>query len=1539
VDTIDSGSEDIGHGRAWSEMAGDERKQRAIHACAVHDVATLWELTDAWLTLQRKAGAPSPRTRTGYYRGVQILLAAWRNEDLVRPRRGAGASWIKDLEDNGLKPSTINVYRAAARSLYAALRWTGATKADPFRASTTRKAAPPTGKRASFSKDEVRALLDYATGDDRVLVLLGVHAGLRVDEMLALRWEDIDLRRREMVLQSGRGKPRVIRLTADLAAILQEQSEAGQRSPHVLPYRTRESAWRRLAILCRRVNIEPRGLHSLRQQATARATMNRSTRMPSTVFADATDLEIWARRRDAQGQLPQLVRRLIRASVGDATRVHFRAGEGVQLGGWDGIVDFAGQDAFVPNGISAWEMGTNGDIKSKANDDYRTRTSNPLGLDPAQTAFVFVTPRRWRDKDAWVAEKSKEGIWREVRAYDADDLETWLERAPAVHMWLSPLVGKDPGACQALERWWAAWSGATAPALSADLVIGGRDEEAKSVIGQLGGPPVAFPIRADSREEALAFVAACLEKHSETDSGDLLGRSVVVLEAKEWSRLAVSEKPLVLIPLYPDADVAGAVQAGHTVVIPQGKDERASRGVPELPRLRRSAAHDALKAMALPDNRADELATLARRSLLALRRKLAISPQLRRPEWASLDEARAMVPALLAGSWDEGQEGDQTILATLAGRSYEQHARGMARLAHASDPPVRRIGTMWLLVDKEDAWTQVSGLITADDLRQFESVALSVLGAVDPAQELDADQQWMASVLGKVPAQSGLLREGIADTLALMATRSGQTPLSGDLTGQEWADRVVRTLLARANADETGHLWASLSDVLPLLAEAAPNAFLEAVEDGLSGQCPLLQLFSGVNHRNMLFSRTLHTGLLWALENLAWSPAHLGHAALLLARLTRLAPLDTRIGNRPEVSLREIFLLWLPHTAAPLDRRLLVLDAVRKREPDVAWRLLVHLLPRFHDIGHPTHAPRWRDWKPDTEVGAVNLDWLRAIPAIVERLLADVGSDGRRWHDLIEGLGGLPTDMRDLVIERLCGVDPATFDEPGRSEVRAALRAMISQHRQFSSADWAMPAEQVDRLAEAYRRFEPDDIAKRVAPLFANRPRLLDLQDTAPQDFLAAVDAARDRAVRDVYEQGGISALYDLVSSVEQPWYLGWAVGYTQILEQDEGNVLADLDAPDGPRRQFARGYVAGRFHAAGWAWADAILGSEAATWTGLQRGRFLGSLPSSAHTFDWVQQFDDETARTYWLGFQIFGLKEPEDFARAVRNLLAHGQPWAAVLLLNLHPNRDAVAPDLVVNILEAATQTAPADQMDMNIVVFDVAQLLDDLARSGGVDDDRIAKLEWAFLPLLGEHRPPRLLVRELARDPEFFANVVTLVFKARSEEPREATKEEAALAQLGYTLLHDWRQVPGRREDGTVDAEALASWVAKAREVLSVRDRLAIGDVMIGQALSSSTADENGIWPCTAVRELIDEIRSNDLEDGIVVGVRNSRGVTLRGLTDGGAQERGLVERYNAYADAVSDQWPRTAAMLRRIARSFESDAKREDVRAEFTEDTWQ
>jgi hypothetical protein len=186
----------------------------------------------------------------------------------------------------------------------------------------------------------------------------------------------------------------------------------------------------------------------------------------------ANDLQNWAqaRSRDCQEWLPELMRRLVRASCPNAARVGFPAGDSVVLGGWDGLVDTPEAGINVSPGGSGWEIGTDRDIKGKVDDEYGKRTQAPGELNPAESAFVFVTPRRWRNKRIWERDRKAEGAWRDVRALDAEDLEQWIERCPAVELWLGSHL-RLPGADhQTLEQFWEEWSSASDPVLPTALV-------------------------------------------------------------------------------------------------------------------------------------------------------------------------------------------------------------------------------------------------------------------------------------------------------------------------------------------------------------------------------------------------------------------------------------------------------------------------------------------------------------------------------------------------------------------------------------------------------------------------------------------------------------------------------------------------------------------------------------------------------------------------------------------------------------------------------------------------------------------------------------------------------------------------------------------------------------------------------------------------------------------------------------------------------------------------------------------------------------
>ncbi len=1244
--------------------------------------------------------------------------------------------------------------------------------------------------------------------------------------------------------------------------------------------------------------------------------------MTALTLVNASDLASWANRLDAQSRLPQVLRRLVHATVPRVLRVGFPAGEGVQLGGWDGIVKTDKGNAFVPDGISAWEMGANRDVKGKADADYEKRLKNPLEVDPAQGTFIFVTPRRWGAKTEWAAAKKGEGVWLDVRAYDAEDIEQWLEIAPAVHLWLSVLLGKHPEDSMDLESYWQDWSETTRPVTTPAILLAGRSEAVERIVGSLRSPAEPFAIRAESREEALAVFAATLSQLPDDDRLSHLSRTVIARSPAAWNRLAVPDEPLILVPDFEGSGVvARAARHGHRVVVPLGAADPPSESLIDVPPVSRQGVEKELVSAGISQERARELARVAHRSVMTFRRALAVVPELQQPRWAAPSEARRVLPAMFAGTWDGAYDGDRQALSELARGPYAEFADLLVRWSSENDPPVRRTGDAWYLVSKRDSWSLLSRYLVREDLDRFAAVATETLSAPDPLFDVPVEERWMARVRGHIPRHSAALRKGLADSLAMIGAAQYVIASLG-LSPNEYAKRTVAELLNRASAD--WRIWATLSPVLPLLAEAAPDAFLAAAERGVAGDEPVLRkLFID---GEPLFSSSPHTGVLWALETLAWSPDYLAGAALLLGRLAEIDP-GGKLGNRPDASLREIFLPWHPQTMATLEQRLRVLDTLRERAPAIAWDLMVKLLPD-RGIAHNNPTPHWRDWVTDAP-RVTNAEWFKAGREVAVRMIADAAQDAKRWRDVIKALPRLPPDLADTVIQ---SVSELKLPDAPRAIIADALRTLISRHRSFADAGWALEKERVDRLEELYRRIEPSDVVTRVASLFADHPALLEGRERDWEAYQQAIEAARGDAVRTVYAESGAAGVIALAGAASHPLQVGVAAGHAGLLEQEEDETLREcLAAADVRRSRFGRGFVSGRVAARGVRWAEDKLVNAGKTWRPEQRAELLTCLRPNASTWDLARTLGRETNDAYWIIMQAW-MVDPADVEHGVDELLAHDRPYSAIDLLYSGTVRNAKpSGDLIARALEAAmTSERPRDAIGS--FAYHVTTLLDVLANSSALDPSRIARIEWGYVGVLDRNeRTPKLLHQELGRDAKFFADVLGFLFRGENDEPREPTEAERSRAGRAFTLLESWRTVPGSSATGAIDAGVLDAWVREARRALAASGRAAIGDERIGHVLSGSPIGEDGAWPHPAVRDVIERAASDDLERGISVGVLNGRGIVSKALYEGGAQERALAEKYDGFAATVKDKWPRTAALLRRLADGYRSEAAREDERA--------
>jgi len=266
-----------------------ERRRFAARAVAERDHEALWLLTRAYLETQQRAA----NTVASYRKGVALLLEAWRGVDLLRPARADAEAYVRRLRDprreadpedryvsaqrrlgrqptRPLSAATVRQRVAAANAFYEAMRWSGVTTADPFaEVALPRLTERPVerAKSKAYTLEELEWMASVCRDwDDRLILLLGAHAGLRVSEMLALTWDDVDLRTGRLRVRFGKGgKTAGVTMSEELRRNLVARAQdvpppaPGEPAPYVLETRSRSRVYTRLEELWN-LALDARGL-------------------------------------------------------------------------------------------------------------------------------------------------------------------------------------------------------------------------------------------------------------------------------------------------------------------------------------------------------------------------------------------------------------------------------------------------------------------------------------------------------------------------------------------------------------------------------------------------------------------------------------------------------------------------------------------------------------------------------------------------------------------------------------------------------------------------------------------------------------------------------------------------------------------------------------------------------------------------------------------------------------------------------------------------------------------------------------------------------------------------------------------------------------------------------------------------------------------------------------------------------------------------------------------------------------------------------
>ena len=1247
--------------------------------------------------------------------------------------------------------------------------------------------------------------------------------------------------------------------------------------------------------------------------------------------SNLANLKLWANTVQAESEFPRLIRRLIFETTPGLIEVGVPAGDSVRSGGWDGTCRSTTATPWVPEGLSVWELSVNKSPGTKANDDYAKRTSVPDGSPTEDATYMAAILRPWTARATWSSNKTKDGTWKSVRALGLDDVDEWLEAAPATHAWFSELLGHSPTGLRTAEHWWNSWSTQTSPVLEPSLVLSGRTNAVDKLESIIAGDGRITSIGHPNVDEVRAFLASFAHRNDDPQTERTRARTAFVDDISAWRRLLTERQPLVLIPS--DPDMAAEVQADspHHVLVPSV----AKSGLDiELGPLDPHEAAAILEACGLAKDESVELGRLGRRSLTALRRRLANQPALNMPAWAGPHSNRLARSALLLHSWSDQNDGDRETMQSMAGSDYENARDALSTLSDPSDPLVQLFASGWSLVAPEDAWLLMGSSLTHDDIRNLERAAVEVLGEDDPSLDYADDEAWRAAWEGKQRKYSASLREGLARSLALLATRGSAISAPLGSTGEQWAGHIVHQLLQPAVRDSTGRVWRAVAAELPLLAEAAPDVFLRSMEEALQGSEPgLAAMFRDSGDSTLGFGPSSpHTYVLWALERLAWSETYFRPAVDLLATLAEVDP-GGRLSNRPKQSLEDIFCPWHPETLVSVDGRLKALDGLARRHPELAWHLMVSMLPSRGGFHTANASPDYQPWK-QSEVVVTNVEYLEVVDGVIPKLLADVGSDAARWATVLDRYDSLPIESRVAVRGSLGQI--AESDDTQRFAIWNEVRDLIDKHREHSETDWALPAAEVDELEDAIASLTPPNLALGHSRLFTSfRPYLGDVNRREDFDaYDAALRDARTEAARSVIADGGVEAIRALAKT---PNVQNGSVGMAAARASGDellSELIEDLALGDGDQ-SLALDFLFQRFLTDGLGWLTGVLDVYSDGLTPETQGSLLAMTRLFPEAAEEADSRGQGVSEAFWRRFPVFGLGG--DFAhvtRVVPRLQGVGRHAGAIELICLYVRRGSedrqTLAELATKSLEEILSSEDGPDLG-GLRQFDFETIFALLhSEIASVGADRIAGLEWAFLPALGIDAKPKTLHEKMAADPAFFVEVISVAFRPRNSDV-EPTDQDDGRAGRAYRLLSNWKHCPGLDGDRIVE-EDLRSWVDACLSQLASVDRYEVGAQHIGQVLATAPPDTDGDTPPRVVRDLLEDLRDTHVESGIRMRIVNSRGVVSRGLEQGGDQERKLAETFSQRADRFQAEWPRTATILRGIAESYQAEGRRNDEQAE-------
>ena len=1251
---------------------------------------------------------------------------------------------------------------------------------------------------------------------------------------------------------------------------------------------------------------------------------------PEILRISAVQLRQWGETQLAKGELPELVSRLIRTELPAAGFIHAPSDERISERGPDIAVDSPRATRHIPRGRSVWEVSTEKRVRRKATEDLK-RGAVPAGWQLSATSRISVTTEPWEHKDEWISQQRAKHPLRSIQVFDATDLKSWIDESPGVQVWLMGRMGRNPAGFQWLREAVQEWCSASNPPITTALLKSSVEKqfaEWSDWIRSKRNRPLG--IVGESTGEALLFLQALLEHGGSHLSGTPIEGLCVNTEEGLRQLLKSPPNDVIVIPTTESVRELAVAHSGPIRIA------LAETGLPRVPNplkvlpAGRTAVREFLVGNGIASGRATQLARSCGGYISILRRLTDKGgPQVLGPK-VSNRQSRILAGAGLFGAWDAGSKADREVVRRLTGQNRDEEVdEAWTKLLNLPETPVWMYGGRRGVNSRLDTWQRFTeGLITPHAIDRFfdavttalEQTPLERLG-----QSLLSSAEYQALRDSQVSAE---LLQGLARGLVLLA-EFGES-IDSRLVGPRVAERVEDAVFGALDGMTVNRLRA-LSEIMPLLAESAPEAFLAAMEADLqrmtSAQQALLN-FGRDGSESELSSQFLQdteamdcrTNLMWAYETLAWFPEYAERAIDLLGELAD-EDIHDQHGGPPRQSLAKLLKPWNRGSVLDAERHCAVMRKLARDHPEWAFDLARQCFPRGLDTTVEAHLPVWRGRSDlaDSEQSDEHQEAVYRTAADI--LVQHAATSEETIHVAIDVAENLLEPEAARIWERIA---PWGASENRSNEERTRL---VRELTSFTEGAITQHGREADR--KCARR-----VLEELSAFSVTAPDLWLFNDDAvicehrPEDEGWEVTEERlaekrRSALRRVWESDGVKAILSIVPEVTNTRFMGQVASC--VLSRDEINLTASQalqaggDTAQSPMRRFVQGLLARMDDLDADTLVDVIRSSTFAeqnpNWLPCLLARFtfeVGAARTDGLSPDelshYWQQFDSEmqaipAERKDWLIAGLCSVKRPRAALEAL---------WGDFLGARTESLRK-----LIYALPQSNEQKSPYfEWLERKLV----AEIWDrpDLSATDA------AGIEFMFFDLLVPDEMPAL-AKAVASDPSWFQEALMQCTERRDGEEDHHKwngRLEHAFGRRRRRARQLFRWLP--RLPGTTseryDVNAGVAWTTAILSFADRHDRREAAETLLGHALGNAGFHEDGS-PTDDLTNLLEQIKCSGIERGIAMAVGDRFGSVPLPDDEAGRPYRSRAEFFRKMEERYRDSAPCMTRVTRRLRRRFD------------------